>query len=239
MFFLRLEYLRKQKGFNKKQAAQFLNLPYTTYVNYENGSREPNLSALVFFSEKFGVSVDSLLGLSEKQNKPCLFDFKEQQLLSTYRALSEHGKSAVFKMIYDFVDYESRSAKAPSISQKEESYIPLYYFPASAGTGQFLDGDSYDLVSRNPSVPEKADFGLRVAGDSMMPLYHDSDTVWIQKSDIVENGRIGIFVVNGEAYIKKLRQGSDGVFLVSLNPKYPPIEITSYDHFSCMGRVLS
>lgn len=42
---------------------------------------------------------------------------------------------------------------------------------------------------------------------------------------MVENGEIGIFSLNGEAYIKKLHDDKNGVFLISLNEKYPPIPV--------------
>ena len=42
---------------------------------------------------------------------------------------------------------------------------------------------------------------------------------------MVENGEIGIFSLNGEAYIKKLQDDQNGISLISLNEKYPPIPV--------------
>ena len=38
----RISELRAEKGISMKEAARLLNMPYTTYVNYEKGTREPN-----------------------------------------------------------------------------------------------------------------------------------------------------------------------------------------------------
>lgn len=54
--------LRKKKGLTMRQAASDLGMPYTTYVNYEKGLREPNSEKLLRIAEYFGVSVDVLLG---------------------------------------------------------------------------------------------------------------------------------------------------------------------------------
>ena len=54
--------LRKKRGLTMRQAADALAIPYTTYVNYEKGLREPNSEKLLLLSEFFGVSVDELLG---------------------------------------------------------------------------------------------------------------------------------------------------------------------------------
>ena len=94
--------------------------------------------------------------------------------------------------------------------------------PVSAGTGQFLDNDSYEEVEVEPEVPETADFGVRISGDSMMPRYLDKQIVWIQKTDELNDGEIGIFYYNGNTYCKKLLCNKNGTYLISLNDKYDP-----------------
>lgn len=44
-----------------REAARRLNMPYTTYVNYEKGTREPNSETLIALAEFYGVSIDYLL----------------------------------------------------------------------------------------------------------------------------------------------------------------------------------
>ena len=43
---------------------------------------------------------------------------------------------------------------------------------------------------------------------------------------------------NGDAYIKKLHDEPDGLFLISLNKKYKPIAIQESDSFKIFGRVV-
>lgn len=56
-----LEKLRNGKGQNKRQAADFLEMPYTTYNNYAVGSREPNSDVLRKIASKYNVTIDYLL----------------------------------------------------------------------------------------------------------------------------------------------------------------------------------
>lgn len=42
-----------------------LNIPLTTYANYEQGVREPSLSTLNALCDVYGVSSDYLLGRSD------------------------------------------------------------------------------------------------------------------------------------------------------------------------------
>ena len=61
----RLRQLREQKGLTMKDTARALELPYTTYVNYEKGSREPGGDMLIKLADFFGTSVDYLLGKAD------------------------------------------------------------------------------------------------------------------------------------------------------------------------------
>lgn len=45
-----------------KEAARQLEMPYTTYVNYEKGTREPNSETLISLAKFYNVSIDYLLG---------------------------------------------------------------------------------------------------------------------------------------------------------------------------------
>ena len=47
---MRIKELRERKGYNMRQMAKALNIPYTTYVNYEKGEREPNSEMLVLMA---------------------------------------------------------------------------------------------------------------------------------------------------------------------------------------------
>ena len=64
----RLSQLRQEKGLNMREAARGLNMPYTTYVNYEKGTREPNSETLIALAEFYGVSIDYLLCKSSTPN---------------------------------------------------------------------------------------------------------------------------------------------------------------------------
>lgn len=61
----RIKELREAKGISMRQAASDLGMPYTTYVNYEKGAREPNSETLILLADYFCTSIDYMLG---KQN---------------------------------------------------------------------------------------------------------------------------------------------------------------------------
>lgn len=58
----RIAELRTKKGVTMRTVAQELHIPYTTYVNYEKGTREPNSEVLIKLADYYQTSVDYLIG---------------------------------------------------------------------------------------------------------------------------------------------------------------------------------
>lgn len=63
----RIPELRVEKGISMRDAARMLGMPYTTYVNYEKGTREPNSETLIALANFYETSVDYLIGKSSSR----------------------------------------------------------------------------------------------------------------------------------------------------------------------------
>jgi transcriptional regulator with XRE-family HTH domain len=64
----RIKTLRDIRGWQRKEAAEALNMPYTTYTNYETDQREPKNELIVKFADFYKVSTDYLLCRSNSFN---------------------------------------------------------------------------------------------------------------------------------------------------------------------------
>ena len=114
--------------------------------------------------------------------------------------------------------------------------IGLYDMPVSAGVGEFLaDATRIEDISipDDPRTAE-ADYALRINGDSMEPKYRSGDIILIQTADTVEEGELGVFILDGSGYFKKY----GGDHLISMNPKYAPIPLKDFEDVACCGRVV-
>lgn len=65
IFSQRLKDLRIEKGLTLKHLSTELEMPLTTYANYEQGVREPNIETIKKLCKFYDVSADYLLGLSD------------------------------------------------------------------------------------------------------------------------------------------------------------------------------
>lgn len=63
---LRLKSLREENKKTMAQVARDLGIPYTTYVNYEKGEREPNSETLILLADYFNCSIDYLIRLGQR-----------------------------------------------------------------------------------------------------------------------------------------------------------------------------
>ena len=134
--------------------------------------------------------------------------------------------------------------------------MPVSNLAVSAGTGAFLDEGNFEMVSfPEATIPAGAEFGIRVSGDSMEPVYHDGQIVWVQRCVHVDIGQVGIFIYDGEGYIKvhdEQEPNTDELdayvdsygglhkqpVMISYNKKYTPRVISGHAGFQVVGKVL-
>lgn len=128
----------------------------------------------------------------------------------------------------------TRSSALPAGLRRRS--IELYDLPVSAGIGEFLSDSTHVEDISIPDDPRtaEADYALRISGDSMEPKYRSGDILLVQTTDTVEEGELGIFVLDGAGYFKKY----GGDHLISLNPKYAPIPLRDFSDVACFGRVV-
>lgn len=117
-------------------------------------------------------------------------------------------------------------------------FIKSYNNSETVLTDGFLDSRDYEMIGVPDEVPLSANFALHVCGDSMEPTLHNGDIIWIQQQPTLENGEIGVFFLDGNAYVKEFSRTSVGVYLLSHNKDYAPIEIHEYNESKIYGKVV-
>lgn len=160
---------------------------------------------------------------------------EEKSHIEKYRVLDTHGKKVVKHVLQD--EYDRMTHIEVTTGAFGITSISLYDLAASAGTGEPLGNTYYTTKLELPyeKVPEDASFCLRVNGNSMEPAYSDGDIVFVKRQEEpVRVGEIGVFVLNGEGYIKQLGDHA----LLSFNPEYSPIQVGPFDGLRCEGKVL-
>lgn len=71
-------------------------------------------------------------------------------------------------------------------------------------------------------------FGLKIKGDSMLPILTDGDIVIVRKQSTADNGDTVIAMVNGDdATCKRYERSNNGIMLIPNNSSYTPAFYTN------------
>lgn len=263
MFYDNFLALCKQKGERPTPLIKSLGLSPGNLSKWQNGA-SVNSDILQKLSMHFGVSIDRLVNgtddiITSDDEKELLKYYKEldevskSSVLGKAEGLAEAARRRRAELEAAAKEKSKPKPKAvpppePELPKEteaeydneedEDDYIYLDFpdLPVSAGTGVYLHDDHSEQI-KVPVNDEtlRANYALRVAGDSMEPRFRDGDIVLVETQPSVEIGEIGIFILNSEAYIKKY----GGDCLISLNSKYEDIPISGSDSFYCKGKVFA
>lgn len=224
----RIRQARVAKNLKQDELAELIGAKYKSVSAWECGISKPDCLTLLRICKALNVAPDQILGYpSEDLNSD------EWSMIRKYRYIDDFGKQAVDAVLN--VEYKRAFDIKPKKQRVRLLKLDYYSFPASAGNGNFLDTEMpEEIFVKETSEAENADFVIPIRGDSMEPTYHDGDKVFVEKRDTVEEGEIGIFIINGEAYIKELGNKC----LISHNKAYRPIPLNPTDSVYCCGKVL-
>lgn len=225
-----LKEARINKGLKQEELAKLVGKSKNVISNWERGDNKPDADTLFELCDILDVDANFLLGWESNQN--ISLSINEQNHIKKYRSLDSHGKELVDIVLEK--EYERRLEPKEFIQLLPPIVIPSYGHIASAGTGQYIFDDIPPMMIEieNTIENQEVSFAIDVNGDSMEPTYHDEDTLLVKKQDTLRVGEIGIFMVNGEAYVKELAKNA----LISHNKAYNDIPLT--ENTICIGKVI-
>lgn len=229
----RIKERREQLKLTRSELAEKIGVTPSAIANYENAISSPKIELMFRLFDALECDANYLYQdeMKELTYKDRATPEEFENIVKKYRALDDCGRehvNAVLSWESDRI-HQLQKTKTAQSSATLRIYTYMHKI-AAAGNGYYFDDIPTDTIEA--PYKEGADFIIGVSGDSMEPVYSNGDLVYVQKCQVVNTGDIGIFMVNGECYIKKA--GEEG--LVSLNKKYPLMPGT--DTIQCIGKVL-
>lgn len=225
---------RLQNGWTQQELGSKIGMSKNAIGNYEKGFRSPKKDTMFDLANAFNISIDDLFPPVQKD------PFSNTSSIKTiYDELKPPRQVKVLTYAERQLKEQRNEQSQPTeVSEAIQFYSYDYYdHPVSAGTGQYLNDVRVERIELPVDID--ADFVIPIKGDSMEPDYHDGDLVFIQTSVDLNDGVIGVFNYNGDAYIKQLVIDKDQAYLHSLNPAYKDMPITPDTDFRIIGEVVS
>jgi len=223
---------RKAARISQQSLAEQMNVTRNSVINWEAGKYRPDADLFPKLCHILGISLNDLFGLQPGTAESV--SMHEQELIRQYRMISPVSQRIVDRMIGSILEEETREKN--QLINDAALGVAVIATKAAAGDGSWYSDipvEDYRFVFAN-GRNEKADAIIQVKGDSMLPVYHEDEWVYVQYTETVDVGEDVICSSRAGMHIK--RMGEEGPYSVN---KYVPFTLTAEDdHVRIVGRVL-
>ncbi|MDE9802901.1 XRE family transcriptional regulator [Staphylococcus pseudintermedius] len=223
-----LKHLMEMKSGSVKAFSKEIGLAYTTVRSIlERGVFNAKVDNVIKICKGLNIKPENLMDLD---------DTIISESITTLIKLTPPRQKRVLDFANEQLNEQNNKVLHINSHNIISEEVAVYGY-ASAGTGETLiDGVEF-TTQYNGHIPNH-DFALQVNGDSMEPLFEDKEIIFVDKTKQINSGQIGIFVIDGEAYLKKVFISDKGIRLVSLNSKYPDLHFDSSYDIKVAGKVI-
>ncbi|MDS3947911.1 LexA family transcriptional regulator [Staphylococcus epidermidis] len=183
------------------------------------------------FSTEIGLAYTTVRSILERG----IFNAKVENVIKICNGLNIRPE--------DIMDIKKPEPIESSIETLPVKKIPVVS-KISAGLPIYSEENLVDYIyfATKSLSSDKEEFGLKVSGDSMDKIFQENDVVVVEKDSIVENGQLGVVMVNGyNATVKRIRYNKNKIILIpeSNNPEHLPQVYGEDDEVKIIGRVVA
>lgn len=231
-----LKYYMDKHNVTRNDLVDDLNIAYMTISDWINAKTYPRIDKIELLAHYFQIEKSDLI---EYHGNKSIIDeiievssqLHDERQIKVYnyaeRQLDEQNK------VIDINKYNKNDIEDDLVEEVMEGYL-------SAGTGEFLAEDIKQPIMIHKSLlPEQHyDMVLQVNGDSMEPMFRNKEYIFVRKTEDLRSGQIGVFIIDGESYLKKVYINDDHIKLVSLNQKYDDLIFSDVNDIEVIGTVV-
>lgn len=167
-----------------------------------------------------GMSADKLGELIGK-DRATVYRYESQDIENMPTSVLEPLAKALETTPAELMGWNSNVSPLP----KSNVFMRPLFNSVAAGFGVVADNTIVSYIPTFITTPSEQEqyIWISVQGDSMSPLIDDGSEILVKKQDCVDNGQIGVVLIDGEdAVVKKISYGDNWIELISINPYYPP-----------------
>lgn len=243
----RIKTLAHEQGLTLRDIEIQLNLGTRSMQRWDTSS--PSVNKVLAVANLLHTTIDYLVTGSNQKNIDTSLN---TNIYKKYNLLSETDKMKVDSFIEiatfsldNHVKSDSTSShKTKTLEDPTTQYVVKKSVPL---LGKVAAGIPITLVEEYMEQVEApancVDFATIASGESMEPVIHDGENIFIKSVQSLDNGDIGVFDIDGETTCKKFKYdlNTKTVILTSFNSAFKPLKypLKNYqDAFRIIGKVI-
>lgn len=225
-----LERLMNKRDMSDSDLANLVDVNRTTVTRWRKGIRSPKLDKLPEIANIFGVEP---LDLVSENNKNKVIE----EINTTISQLTPPRQHNVLDFANKQLDEQNNE-----VSENDRNIITIKRMHAAAagvvGEELFDDLIEEDVEFYEDEMPKGADFCILVNGDSMEPMIKEGTYAFIKRETNIKDGTIALVALDGTSFIKRVDIHPEYLKLISLNPKYEDITVSSFNDLKVVGKIV-
>ena len=165
--------------------------------------------------------------IDDKGYSPTLEEIKKRLRLSAVSTIHQHINALIDKGYIKRFDNLARAIEINGVTEENQNFIeiPLLGMIAAGEPIEAIEIPETVSIPKELTLGQGRHYGLKVQGDSMQDAgIFDSDTVIVREQSGVDDGQIGVAIINdNEATLKRIYKEKNGFRLQPANKNYKPI----------------
>ncbi|HFJ4813163.1 TPA: LexA family transcriptional regulator [Staphylococcus aureus] len=231
----RLKQIMSERKISQSELSRRTGIGRNSISDYLNGKYEAKQDKVFELAKALNVNEAWLMGFDISKNRK----IENNDIASIYSKLTPPRQKNVLNYANEQLD--EQNTKGDNIvdinSYKQDRIAVNVNGCVSAGVGERLHGETLFTEMVKAPIPPH-DLALKVNGDSMEPMFKDGEIIFVKKTHNIKNGQIGIFIIEEEAYVKKVFVEDDRLTLVSLNKEYRDLHFYRNESVRLVGKVI-
>ncbi|HDJ6047937.1 TPA: LexA family transcriptional regulator [Staphylococcus aureus] len=231
----RLKQIMSERKISQSELSRRTGIGRNSISDYLNGKYEAKQDKVFELAKALNVNEAWLMGFDISKNRK----IENNDIASIYSKLTPPRQKNVLNYANEQLD--EQNTKGDNIvdinSYKQDRIAVNVNGCVSAGVGERLHGETLFTEMVKAPIPPH-DLALKVNGDSMEPMFKDGEIIFVEKTHNIKNGQIGIFIIEEEAYVKKVFVEDDRLTLVSLNKEYRDLHFYRNESVRLVGKVI-
>lgn len=237
----RLKEIMSEKKMSQAELSRRTGIGRNSISDYLNGKYEAKQDKIFLLAKALNISEAWLMGFEVSKEVEDANDNDDihNKICNKSSMLEMERQKRVLAFVEQHLTVQQEEKKGDNIihfNNYSGQELQINGF-LSAGTGETLFDDIAFKTTYKGYIPPH-DIALQVNGDSMEPMFENKQIIFVEKTTQIKSGQIGVVIIDGEAYLKKVFINDDNIRLVSLNKKYKDMYFYQNHDVRLVGRVI-